>query len=464
MIASWLAGFALYEWIAQTQGLGFWSHWLAQLAPAARRDRRLAAELRRRVRARACRRRPASLGSRRRCGRSASSDISRVTSSPARRRAIGGGPWHAGARAARRSAHDALLVAKCGERRPRALPAAPARARPAGCRSPTGGETTAFSFCYDDGGARTMHGRRDRRAVAARRTPRSRCFAASSGSTSRRSCAATSTPRRSSGSRAAGALLLDAQGLVRVRAARDRSRSTRTSTARCCGTSPMLKLAEEEAEAIGDLRRARRARRSLVTARAGWLAVVTRDGVEHVPARRRRRPIRRAPATRSRSRTLGARARRATRRRRPRGARPRSSRPCSRSASGDRRRRDGRRRRCSSTWRTRRCSARAPSCREVDAPSVAAAARRRGGAERRDDRRRRRPPAAARDLARRRRDVARGGRRPAGGLRGRDRRRRSRPDALRRRATGSTSRSNGGVFWRALAFELPDIVAVAWID
>jgi NCS1 family nucleobase:cation symporter-1 len=34
MIASWLAGFALYEWIAQTQGLGFWSRWLAELHPA----------------------------------------------------------------------------------------------------------------------------------------------------------------------------------------------------------------------------------------------------------------------------------------------------------------------------------------------------------------------------------------------------------------------------------------------
>jgi nucleobase:cation symporter-1, NCS1 family len=33
MIASWLAGFLLYEWIAQTQGLGFWSHMLAHLHP-----------------------------------------------------------------------------------------------------------------------------------------------------------------------------------------------------------------------------------------------------------------------------------------------------------------------------------------------------------------------------------------------------------------------------------------------
>src|SRR5882757_4025712 len=33
MIAAWLAGFALYEWIAQTQGLGFWSSWLGHLHP-----------------------------------------------------------------------------------------------------------------------------------------------------------------------------------------------------------------------------------------------------------------------------------------------------------------------------------------------------------------------------------------------------------------------------------------------
>jgi hypothetical protein len=33
MIASWLVGFALYEWIAQTQGLGFWSRFLGDLHP-----------------------------------------------------------------------------------------------------------------------------------------------------------------------------------------------------------------------------------------------------------------------------------------------------------------------------------------------------------------------------------------------------------------------------------------------
>ncbi len=33
MIAAWLAGFMLYEWLAQTQGLGFWTSFLARLHP-----------------------------------------------------------------------------------------------------------------------------------------------------------------------------------------------------------------------------------------------------------------------------------------------------------------------------------------------------------------------------------------------------------------------------------------------
>ena len=33
MIAAWLAGFLVYEWLAQTQGLGFWTDVLARLNP-----------------------------------------------------------------------------------------------------------------------------------------------------------------------------------------------------------------------------------------------------------------------------------------------------------------------------------------------------------------------------------------------------------------------------------------------
>jgi putative hydroxymethylpyrimidine transporter CytX len=35
MIASWLAGFCVYEWLAQTQGLGFWTRFLGELHPPA---------------------------------------------------------------------------------------------------------------------------------------------------------------------------------------------------------------------------------------------------------------------------------------------------------------------------------------------------------------------------------------------------------------------------------------------
>jgi putative hydroxymethylpyrimidine transporter CytX len=35
MIASWLAGFCVYEWLAQTQGLGFWTRFLGSLHPPA---------------------------------------------------------------------------------------------------------------------------------------------------------------------------------------------------------------------------------------------------------------------------------------------------------------------------------------------------------------------------------------------------------------------------------------------
>jgi nucleobase:cation symporter-1, NCS1 family len=42
MIASWLAGFMLYEWLAQSQGLGFWTDFLAKLHPL---DSRIGASL-----------------------------------------------------------------------------------------------------------------------------------------------------------------------------------------------------------------------------------------------------------------------------------------------------------------------------------------------------------------------------------------------------------------------------------
>jgi sugar/nucleoside kinase (ribokinase family) len=64
---------------------------------------------------------------------------------------IGGGPWHA-ARALRVLGHDAIIFAKVGEREfggqlaTQGLPFS----------LTTGGETTAFSFSYDEKGVRTM--------------------------------------------------------------------------------------------------------------------------------------------------------------------------------------------------------------------------------------------------------------------------------------------------------------------
>jgi len=64
---------------------------------------------------------------------------------------IGGGPWHA-ARAYRALGHDAIVFAKCGEREFGAQLAT--QGLPFSLT--TGGETTAFSFSYDDDGTRTM--------------------------------------------------------------------------------------------------------------------------------------------------------------------------------------------------------------------------------------------------------------------------------------------------------------------
>ena len=162
MIAAWLVGFVLYEWIAQTQGLGFWSHWLARAPPGERRDRRFAAELRDVVRA----------GERNRRARAGSTAPARPridlaglaparshrTSLPRhrgrcraadRRRAVVRRPRAAHARA------GGVLFAKCGEddrarfQRRLATLGLPATLA-------VGGETTSFSFTYDADGTRTM--------------------------------------------------------------------------------------------------------------------------------------------------------------------------------------------------------------------------------------------------------------------------------------------------------------------
>ena len=74
-----------------------------------------------------------------------------VSGAPAQ---IGGGPWHA-SRALHALGHDAVVIGMCGaaERRDYQLRLA-ARGLPA--HVVARGETTAFSFSYDDAGVRTM--------------------------------------------------------------------------------------------------------------------------------------------------------------------------------------------------------------------------------------------------------------------------------------------------------------------
>ncbi len=193
---------------------------------------------------------------------------------------VGGGPWHA-ARALRALRHDALVVATCGEAEQGDF-----RRRLSALGLPlsltAGGETTAFSFSYDEGGARTMQ-------------------VDAIGEPFRREDAAESLLRRVEwlhvapllrGDFDAGMLewlargrrlLLDGQGLVRVRrtgplaldADFDRSLLRHVT---------VLKLAAEEAEAIGDLR-SLGVPEILVTAGTVGSTVITRHGVEHVPAR-----------------------------------------------------------------------------------------------------------------------------------------------------------------------------------
>jgi sugar/nucleoside kinase (ribokinase family) len=193
---------------------------------------------------------------------------------------IGGGPWHA-ARALRALRHDALVVATCGE-----AEQADFRRRLSALGVPlslaAGGETTAFSFSYDEGGARTMQvdaiGRPFRREDAAesllRRVEWLHVAPLLRGDFDAGLLEWLARGRR---------LLLDGQGLVRVRrtgplvldADFDRSLLRHVT---------VLKLAAEEAEAIGDLP-SLGVPEILVTAGTAGSTVISRHGVEHVPAR-----------------------------------------------------------------------------------------------------------------------------------------------------------------------------------
>jgi sugar/nucleoside kinase (ribokinase family) len=190
---------------------------------------------------------------------------------------IGGGPWHA-ARALRALRHDTLIFAKCGERSFGAQLAT--QGLPFSLV--TGGETTAFSFSYDAAGVRTMAvdaigepwSVDDLPQALLRRVTWLQVAPLLHGDFDLDAFAWLARDRR---------ILLDGQGLVRRRevgplelsGALDRDVLQHVT---------MLKLADEEAAALGDVRELG-VPEVLVTHGAAGATVVTPDGVEEVPAR-----------------------------------------------------------------------------------------------------------------------------------------------------------------------------------
>jgi sugar/nucleoside kinase (ribokinase family) len=189
---------------------------------------------------------------------------------------IGGGPWHA-ARALRALRHDALVLAKCGDRE--------LGRRLATLGLPTSvtfrGATTEFSFTYD-GSARTMHvdaigepwNVTDLPQSLLRRVGWLQVAPLLHGDFDPDALEWLARGRR---------LLFDGQGIVRRRqlgplqldGTLDRSALRHVA---------ILKLAVEEAEVLGDVRELG-VPEVLITHGAGGADVVTPDGAVHVPAR-----------------------------------------------------------------------------------------------------------------------------------------------------------------------------------
>lgn len=193
---------------------------------------------------------------------------------------IGGGPWHA-SRALRALGLHALVFTKCGE-----PDRADFRRRLASLGVPASvsadGETTAFSFSYDARGVRTMHvdaiGDPWRAADAPDALLR-RVEWLHVAPLLRGDFDADMLERLARGRR----ILLDAQGIVRRR---------ETGPLRLDGEFDpavlrhvrILKLAEEEAEAIGDLG-GLDVPEIVVTFGSAGSRVITRDNTVEVPAR-----------------------------------------------------------------------------------------------------------------------------------------------------------------------------------
>jgi sugar/nucleoside kinase (ribokinase family) len=190
---------------------------------------------------------------------------------------VGGGPWHA-ARALRALRHDALVFAKCGDRELGARLAT--QGLPFSLT--TGGETTAFSFSYDANGVRTMEvdaigepwSVGDLPQALLRRVSWLQVAPLLHGDFDPDALEWLARDRR---------ILFDAQGLVRRR---------ELGPLQLDGTLDrsvlqhvwMLKLALEEAEALGDVRELG-VPEVLVTNGAAGATVITPDGETAVPAR-----------------------------------------------------------------------------------------------------------------------------------------------------------------------------------
>jgi sugar/nucleoside kinase (ribokinase family) len=200
-----------------------------------------------------------------------------VAGSPPR---IGGGPWHA-ARALHALRQGAVISAKCGDAdRRRYHTQLAALGLPTSLAS--GGETTAFSFRYGEGGARTMHvdaigepwRAEDVPETVLRRVRWLHVAPLLQGDFDGDVLELLARGRR---------ILLDAQGLVRVRQTGPLVLDGNVDPTLLRHVD-VLKLAEEEAEAIGDLD-SLGVPEIVVTAGPDGSRIVTRDGESRVAAR-----------------------------------------------------------------------------------------------------------------------------------------------------------------------------------